>query len=464
MNKNNSTRPKIPFRQKIILIISGIFFFVIVLELGLRLGGFISLSLQEYRNRIAIKQKNTYRIICLGESTTFWGGRDPWSSQGSWPSQLQEILNQRNIGIEFTVINKGVCGTSTEAIVARLEDNLDKYEPDMVITMMGINDREGAIAYADIATQGTRPFFNSLRTYKLIKLLRLHIVNKAKELGTDKPEEAKETIPSESIEKLQPTSFKEREEIYKRTLELNPRDAGAYAALGWCYKQQGKYTQAEVMLRKAIELNPQNEWVYIELGWCYSDQGEQAQAEEFFKKAIEVNPQNVSAYVDLARCYREQGEQTQAEKIYKKAIAIAPRSDRAYAGLADCYREQEKSDLAEEYIRKTKSLRLEYYNPMTQRNYQKLKEILTKKGIKLVCVQYPMRSLEPLKKLFEDQEGVVFVSNQRVFKQALKQASYKEYFKDMFAGDFGHCTPKGNRLLAENIANVILKEYFNIRL
>ncbi|MFH1622153.1 MAG: hypothetical protein ABIA97_03435, partial [Candidatus Omnitrophota bacterium] len=68
--------------------------------------------------------------------------------------------------------------------------------------------------------------------------------------------------------------------------------------------------------------------------------------------------------------------------------------------------------------------------------------------------------VEPLKKMFEDQEDVIFVSNERVFKEALKQASYKEYFTDMFAGDFGHCTQKGNRLLAENIANVILRECF----
>jgi len=43
----------------------------------------------------------------------------------------------------------------------------------------------------------------------------------------------------------------------------------------------------------------------------------------------------------------------------------------------------------------------------------------------------------------------------------LKKISYNDYFTDMFAGDFGHCTRKGNRLLAENIANVILKEYFH---
>jgi hypothetical protein len=97
---------------------------------------------------------------------------------------------------------------------------------------------------------------------------------------------------------------------------------------------------------------------------------------------------------------------------------------------------------------------------MTWHNYQELKRILDKRGIKLVCLQYPVRSIEPLKKIFEDEKGVIFVDNERIFKDALKKTSYKEYFTDMFGGDFGHCTRKGNRLLAENIANVILKEPF----
>lgn len=39
------------------------------------------------------------------------------------------------------------------------------------------------------------------------------------------------------------------------------------------------------------------------------------------------------------------------------------------------------------------------YLPMTRNNYYKLKEILEAKGIKLVCVQYPMRSVDSLKKM-----------------------------------------------------------------
>jgi hypothetical protein len=78
-----------------------------------------------------------------------------------------------------------------------------------------------------------------------------------------------------------------------------------------------------------------------------------------------------------------------------------------------------------------------------------------------VCVQYPMISVEPLKEIFDGERGVVFVGNEKVFNRALKRGSYIEYFQDSFGGNFGHCTPKGNRLLAENIANVILKEVFH---
>jgi ABC-type antimicrobial peptide transport system permease subunit len=73
-----------------------------------------------------------------------------------------------------------------------------------------------------------------------------------------------------------------------------------------------------------------------------------------------------------------------------------------------------------------------------------------------------MRSPEPLKKIFQgNEEGIIFVDNEKIFREALRKTGYKEYFTDLFAGDFGHCTNKGKRLLAENIADVILRECFN---
>ena len=76
-------------------------------------------------------------------------------------------------------------------------------------------------------------------------------------------------------------------------------------------------------------------------------------------------------------------------------------------------------------------------------------------------MQYPVRQLEPLKEIFEEYDGIIFVDNERIFKEALKKSSRTEYFEDMFGADFGHCTQKGNCLLAQNIADVIIREAFN---
>jgi len=98
---------------------------------------------------------------------------------------------------------------------------------------------------------------------------------------------------------------------------------------------------------------------------------------------------------------------------------------------------------------------------ITANNYQKLKAILDKRGIIYVCVQYPMRNIESLKKIFQgNDKGIIFVDNEKVFKDEVAKYGRQDYFKDTFGGDFGHCTEKGNRLLAENIAKVILKEVF----
>lgn len=72
-----------------------------------------------------------------------------------------------------------------------------------------------------------------------------------------------------------------------------------------------------------------------------------------------------------------------------------------------------------------------------------------------------MRSIEPLRKIFEEENNIIFVDNEQIFKSAIAKGRYKDFFNDMFAGDFGHCTDKGNRLLAGNIADVIAREVFH---
>jgi tetratricopeptide (TPR) repeat protein len=210
-------------------------------------------------------------------------------------------------------------------------------------------------------------------------------------------------------------------------------------------------------------LNTSNYGAYFGLGSLYRDQKQLRLAEEWFKKAIELNPKKDGAYFGLGGLYHNQGQFQLAEECFRKSLEsdLPDNKSDSYGALATLYGETGQSALAQEYYRKANELRLNVYNSMTTDSYHKLKEILDKRRIKLVCVQYPMRSVEPLKRIFEGQQGIIFVDNEKVFKDAVSRQGYKEYFRDVFEGDFGHCTDKGNRLLAENIASVILKEVFD---
>ncbi|MCX5704955.1 MAG: hypothetical protein NTZ92_02695 [Candidatus Omnitrophica bacterium] len=196
---------KTSFWQKIALVIFGVFLTVVIFEIGLRLGGFVLLSIQEHRNRISISKRGPYRIMCLGESTT----------ARQHPRFLEEVLNRRNIGIKFSVIDKGVDGTNTESILSRLESNLEERHPNMVITMMGCNDR-GVMYYQDIPESDSW-LFRHCRVYRFSQIIYMHILKKLK-----------------------------KEDIY-RAKSLLP--------------SQGKSPETERSLLKAVELNPKNDRV-----------------------------------------------------------------------------------------------------------------------------------------------------------------------------------------------------------
>jgi tetratricopeptide (TPR) repeat protein len=558
LNKNRS-KFKVTFMQKIALIMFGLFLFFLFLEAGLRLAGFINASLQEYKNSISIKRQGAYRIMCLGESTTV----------GQYPFYLEQILNQNNKGINFSVIDKGVAGTNTSAILANLESNLDAYHPNAVVTMMGINDGKLYVFYNSPHDPKIIRLLKTFRVYKFTKIICLSILNKLQEAGflngrgkqLPMPDLKKAHIGEEDIisnsdaRRLSPCfnangegkyvelgefyrkqgdylqaedAFKKArelnpncEDIYIRfaelfrdkgeflrakralnkVLELDPKNEAAYIRLAELYRTRGMLSQAEEVLRRFVELNPHSETAYIQLGRLYRDQSSEdldkrMKAEEAFRKAIEVNPNSKGAYIGLGGLKKYNvSDFPQAEKLFQKAAELNPDSESAYLILGEFYRclnnfskaeeafkkvlklnpdnevacgallilyeETKRPELAKEFAAKVNNSRLGYYNPATANSYIKIKEILDRRGIKLVCVQYPMRSLEPLKKIFQGkEEDVIFVDNEKLFRNAVKNEGYKEYFIDIFGGDFGHCTDKGNKLLSENIAAAILNQVF----
>ena len=474
VHKNNQALAKISLRRKITLVLFGIFLSFVVLEIGLRLWGYIYLSVQEYRNYLTFKKKGDYRILCLGESTT----------AGAYPRFLEEALNQQKIGIKFCVINEGIPAVSTAYILAKLEANLNKYSPDMVITMMGINNENEVAPYRNIVVSKIMFFLKSFRTYKLARLLSLHVSGRLKEMdsiGTKGHRREANTAGftgnlNEDMQKKAESrgldfrlvdnytfegKYVQAEEEVKKMIEQDPQDYRAYLKLAHCYRLTSQILLAEEWYKKIIGLNPQNDQAYYELANLYGQEGQYSQSEDMYKKAIERNPRNSLAYAELGRLLIFCGKYAQAETALKKAIELNPTDYVAYGSLMVMYKEKGKDGvLRQPWMKKNKLMPAFCYRADARYDYLKLKGILDSRKIRLVSMQYPMRSVQPLKDILRQEDGIIFVDNEKIFQDAVGEQGYKAYFTDMAGGDFGHCTDKGNRLLAENIAKVILKEIF----
>lgn len=423
----------------------------------MRLWGGLILATQEHGNKISLKQPDVYRILCVGESTTAIGGRV------SYPAQLEEILNRRSAVMKFRVINQGRVATNTVAIANSLEAYLDAYDPQMVIVMMGINDG-GILNIPGHSMAFRRPPFFDPHTLKIYKLARLLWASLKARFSTGESlvplPAGKDFLEQGLIYHYQWGDYARASELFHRALEEDPSKERIYLELARLDKHFGRYEQSEVFVRKVLEMNPKSAEAYGLLGRIYAGKKEFETAKVLLRKAIALDPKKYFFYSELGEVCLLHGDFASARDSFEKALELNRDSGRACKGLSLAYLGLGMLDLARSYDQKAEELMVGLYRPVTRSNYYKIKTLLDERGVKFVCVQYPMRALSALRNMLAPMEGVIFVDNEKVFKEAVQRDGYAAYFMDRFAVDFGHCTPDGNRLLAENIADVILKEVF----
>lgn len=503
----NSLKTTLP--QKILLAFFGLFLTLILLEAGLRVGGFVFLSFQERSNRVPLDQNDLFRILCLGESTTALGG------QNSYPRQLENVLNSTQKEIHFSVINKGIPSITTTQIVANLEKYLDEYKPHLVVVMMGINDGSALQNNPNGISRVQNPFLEKFQIFKLSKLLWLHVTHQEKKEKANPLEKIIKLVQtqvnahpsSEGLTKLAGlygavNDFGKEKELLLKALEYDPNNVEALGHLGTCYKHLGdyensakalermislistkgerlmwayaelgdsyrvaqNYSEAERVYLKSIEVFPDHPGAFGCLGDVYMEQERYDEARELFEKQLKISPLGVLWYGKLAHCYQRQGRPQMAERLLKQGLRLNPSAAVLYLELGECLMQNKKYEEAEGVFNQALKLdpeALQGVNVDTRENYQKFKGILLKRKIPLVVMQYPMRDIGPVKEMLEPVGGILFVENKKNFKEAVAKASYDDYFTDRFAGDFGHCTPQGNHLLASRAAEVILKKYEN---
>jgi len=124
------------------LIILGIFIGLFSAEAILFLGGKVYLnwessSYDTISNKYStpVKTKKNFRILCLGDSSTYGLGE---KLSYSYPCQLSKLLNQRSSSFEVTVISAP--GINTSQIANRYDKFLRTGPYNVVIFQAGVND------------------------------------------------------------------------------------------------------------------------------------------------------------------------------------------------------------------------------------------------------------------------------------------------------------------------------------
>lgn len=123
--------------------------------------------------------------------------------------------------------------------------------------------------------------------------------------------------------------------------------------------------------------------------------------------------------------------------------------------LANACEQSGEMARAESYREQRDELDLSRFREFTRFYYQRVVDTVRAREIPVVAMQYPLLPVESLRKLLDYREDLSFLENRTNFETALLDSKYRELFEDNFAGSFGHLSPRGNQLVAENVADAL---------
>lgn len=430
--------------KKTFLIFAGVLLALALLELAMQTAGIIIKVSQNYKNNIASDGKTRYTVMCLGESTT----------AGQYPKQLQQILNAGSPG-EFSVIDCGIGGTDLDTILKLCGDNINRYKPDIAVCMMGINDKNHFL----VSNKKKRSnFLGKTKIYGLYNLLKEHIKSSMVldfYEGVPGPGNNSELSLQKAVDFFKQKDYFKAESILKQILKDEPRNELAYFCLFFIYSycltdyENTAYDMAVKGLNDGFGCGRED---YYNIVIKYNLKRGNAQAAKLSANRA-ADDETLRMPLLLYRNIVGLIDGGQKDKLLKRILS--QKTDTAYGAMAIENLERKNYEKAEEYFGLADKLRLNSSDEKTDNSYKSIIKLLTGRNIKVICMQYPVRSIEPLKNMLKNEEyydKITFVSNEKNFKRALKEKEYGKIFNDQFAGDFGHCTDMGNSMIAENTA------------
>jgi tetratricopeptide (TPR) repeat protein len=125
-----------------------------------------------------------------------------------------------------------------------------------------------------------------------------------------------------------------QKEYLDQLVAAYPNDERAHFNLGGWYFGQQDFPKAIEHYRKATEINPSYSGAWNILGYAYRQNADFANAEKAFQKYIELIPGDPNPYDSYAELLLKMGRFDEAIAQYRKALAIEPNFLASHFGIA----------------------------------------------------------------------------------------------------------------------------------
>lgn len=397
-------------KKKIGLFIVWIF----ILEVMLHATAFVVQSWNRQSNKPAAQ--STFKILCLGESTTGLGG------DLSYPSMLEKALDAKSASDKFTVINAGMPGKDSSDILNQAEALITEHKPDVGIVMVGVNDYWNL---PDREMKWWESTLESMSAYsRIAKIIRLSVINY--EVTPPTPEAKDVAISTCNQGPLYSAPQYQSQKSLEALVNRKITSYDIYLNLADIYRKNRETEKALSTLALGItRLNP--------YGYC----GDSFLLQE---KMIEIYQKDVG---DKKAALEKIEEFLDARMISYYRFKMIDIRDRIRAELG---------------LSAAPAKVLTYWENRTfKKNLQDIVKEFQIRKIPVLVMQYPRLPVAPLKRILIDHNGVTFVENIDNFEKVLRTKKYDEVFSDSFAHVFGHMTALGAQTMAEGLVPVIME-------
>lgn len=273
------------------------------------------------------KSPNTYRIFCLGESSTLGY---PYMFNGSFPSMLKDRLETLWPEKNFEVINLGITAVNSYT-VADFTKELVEYKPDALLVYTGHNEFYGALGVGSTEGLGKSRWviktYLALENWRTFRLVRDAVNSLRDKLSSGKDQSREATVMEGMVKNREITIGSDEYATAVRSFRGNLEDIAnvasqhnvkvVFATLVSNLSGLGPFVSS---FSQGIDQSKRMEWESL-----FKSAGEAVQkqrfddAEQSLLTALRVDSLPAKAHFALGRVYEKTGRFALAAKEYKLA-------------------------------------------------------------------------------------------------------------------------------------------------